>query len=144
MITAFEQLCAAIYIRFKQGQAASDVPSGVQAHQACSTLQPQLRPRSRTLLEKVIGRIYAHFFWNKKDDLPRSQEAANCHHPKPDDSSQRHLILVLDAFAELRKRTITFGMSVRPQRTRLPLGGFSHNLVSEYFYKKCLENLSSI
>jgi hypothetical protein len=29
MITAFEQLCAAIYIRLKQGQEASDVPSGV-------------------------------------------------------------------------------------------------------------------
>jgi hypothetical protein len=30
-----------------------------------------------------------HILWNKKDDLPRSQEAANFHHPEPDDSSQR-------------------------------------------------------
>jgi len=40
----------------------------------------------------------------------------------------------LGAFAELRRATISFVMSVRPHgTTRLPLDGFSSNLISEYF-----------
>ena len=61
MITAFDPLCASIYIQLKQGQAASNVPSGVRADQACRTPPPQICPRSITLLEEVTGRYYAYF-----------------------------------------------------------------------------------
>ena len=46
-------------------------------------------------------------------------------------------IWFLGAFANFRKATISFVMSVRPPRgiTRLPLDGFSWNLVFEYFWK---------
>ena len=51
----------------------------------------------------------------------------------------------LDTFAELRKATINFVMSVRPQgTTRLPLYEFSWSLIFEYFYKMCQENSISI
>jgi hypothetical protein len=47
------------------------------------------------------------------------------------------------AFAELRKATISFVMSVRPhETTRLPLDRFSWNLTFEYFSKMCRENSS--
>lgn len=61
MITAFDRLRAAIYIQFKQGQAASGVPLGVRADQACRTPPPQLCPRSRTLLEKVTANKLCRF-----------------------------------------------------------------------------------
>jgi hypothetical protein len=43
----------------------------------------------------------------------------------------------LGAFAKLWNSNVNFVMSVRPHgKTRLPLDGFSWNLVSEYFKKK--------
>jgi hypothetical protein len=64
----------------------------------------------------------------------------------------RWLISVLSgAFAKLRKATISFVVSVRPSvcphgTTRLPLDGFSWNLMSEYFFfsKFCRKNSSFI
>lgn len=50
----------------------------------------------------------------------------------------------LGAFAQLRKATFSV-MSVRPRwTTRLSLGGFSLNFISEYFSKLCGANSSSI
>ena len=46
----------------------------------------------------------------------------------------------LGAFAKLRKATVSFVMSVRPHgTTRLPLDGFSWNLIFEDFSKICRE-----
>jgi len=58
-------------------------------------------------------------------------------------------VTFLGAFAKLRKATISFVMSVRlsvrPHRTaRLPLEGFSRNLVSVYFSKICRKNWSFV
>ena len=51
----------------------------------------------------------------------------------------------LGAFAELRKATISFVMSVRPRgTTRLPLDGFWLNLLLELFSKICRQNSSFI
>jgi hypothetical protein len=59
----------------------------------------------------------------------------------------------LGIFEKLRKATINFVMSVcmpvclsvsPPGTTRLPLKGFSWNLVFEYFYKICRENSSFV
>jgi hypothetical protein len=45
----------------------------------------------------------------------------------------------------LRKATISFIMSVCPHgRTRLPLDGFSWNLIFEYFWKNCQDNSSFV
>jgi hypothetical protein len=45
----------------------------------------------------------------------------------------------------LRKATISFVVSVRPNgKTRLPLDGFSWNLILEYLSKICQENSSFI
>jgi hypothetical protein len=49
------------------------------------------------------------------------------------------------AFAKLRKATISCIMSVRPHATpRLPLDGFSWNLIFQYFSKICLKNSSFV
>jgi hypothetical protein len=54
----------------------------------------------------------------------------------------------LDAFAKLRKATFSFVMSallsVRMEKTQLPMNGFSWNLMFEYFSKMCRERSSSI
>jgi len=51
----------------------------------------------------------------------------------------------LGAFAELRKATVSFVMSMRPHgANRLPLDGFSWNLTFEYFSKICRENSSFV
>ena len=55
----------------------------------------------------------------------------------------------LGAFAKLRKATISFVMSVRTfvrqhGTIRLPLGGFSLNLIFEDFSKICRENSSFV
>jgi hypothetical protein len=48
---------------------------------------------------------------------------------------------IVGAFSKLRKVTISFVISVRPHGTaRLPLNGFSRNLIFEYFSKICREN----
>jgi len=48
--------------------------------------------------------------------------------------------MFLGAIAELRKVTINFITSVRPRgKTRLPLDGFSWNMISEYCSKIFLE-----
>jgi hypothetical protein len=57
--------------------------------------------------------------------------------------------VILGAFAELRKADISFVLfvrpSVRPRETiRLPLDGFSCNLIFEGFLKICRENSSSV
>jgi len=52
------------------------------------------------------------------------------------------IVLFLGAFAKLREAPISF-MSVRPHgTTRLPLDGFSLNLVFQDFSKICGENSS--
>ena len=56
-----------------------------------------------------------------------------------------HFLPFLGAFAKFRRATISFVMfvrlSVRPhETTRLPLNGFSWNLVFEYFSKNCRQN----
>jgi len=54
-------------------------------------------------------------------------------------------VIVRGAFAKLRKATISFVMSVRPHgTTRLPLDGFTWNLIFDYFFKNCRENSSFI
>ena len=51
----------------------------------------------------------------------------------------------LGAFAELRKESISFVLSVRPHgTTRLPLDGFSRNLIFDDCSKICGENSSFI
>jgi hypothetical protein len=51
----------------------------------------------------------------------------------------------LGSFAKLRNAIISFFMSVRPHgTTRLPLDGFSWNLIFEDFSKLFRENLSFI
>ena len=61
------------------------------------------------------------------------------------DNGQRVVCSFLGAFAKLRKATVSFVMYVRPhETTRLPLDGFSSNLILEYFSKICRKNLSSI
>jgi hypothetical protein len=53
--------------------------------------------------------------------------------------------LFLGMFAKLVKATVSFVMSVCPHGTfRLPLDGFSSNLIFEYFPKICRENLRFI
>jgi len=50
---------------------------------------------------------------------------------------------ILGAFAELRKAIISLIMSVRPHgTTRLPLDGFSRNLILDDFSTICRENPS--
>ena len=50
--------------------------------------------------------------------------------------------LFLGTIAKLRKATVSFVMSVCPHRIiPLPLGGFSSNLIFDYFPKICRENL---
>ena len=57
----------------------------------------------------------------------------------------RFCVEILAALAKLRKAAISFVMSVRPQGTsRLPLGGFSWNSMSEYFPKIWGENQVSL
>ena len=56
---------------------------------------------------------------------------------------------VLGAFAKLRKATIRFVVFLCPSvrlhgTTRLPLDGFSLNLIFEYFSRNCLENSTFI
>ena len=49
------------------------------------------------------------------------------------------------AFAKSSTVTFSFALSVRPRgTTRLPLDGFSWNLIFEYFWKMCRENSSSM
>jgi hypothetical protein len=60
-----------------------------------------------------------------------------------------HLDKFLGAFSKLRKATLSFVMSVCPSvhprgATRLPLGGFSRNLIFECFSEICWENSSLI
>jgi hypothetical protein len=51
------------------------------------------------------------------------------------------LTVLIDAFAKLCKATVSFVMSVRPHgTTRLPLGVFSWNLISDCFSIICGEN----
>jgi hypothetical protein len=51
----------------------------------------------------------------------------------------------LGSFAKLRKAAISFVISARPHgTTRLPLDGFSWNLIFEDFSKNCRENSSFI
>ena len=50
--------------------------------------------------------------------------------------------LLLDAFAKLRKATMSFVMSVRPRgATRLLLDGFSWSFILEDFSKICKKNI---
>jgi len=70
----------------------------------------------------------------------------NTHHVLLGDNSWRKFI---GAFTQLREATGRFIMSVPPfvcphGTTRLPLGGFSWNLIFEYFSKTCSENPSFI
>ena len=52
---------------------------------------------------------------------------------------------IFGAFAKLRKVTISLVVSVLPHdKTRLPLEGFSLNLIFAYFSKACRENSSVI
>jgi hypothetical protein len=57
-----------------------------------------------------------------------------------------HLLYDWDALKDLRKATISFEISVRPsvlmEKTRLPLDGFSWNLIFEYFLKNLLRKLN--
>jgi hypothetical protein len=57
-------------------------------------------------------------------------------------------VVFLGAFVKLREAIISFVMSVRPSAChnspRPPLGGFSWNLIFEYFSKICDENSSFI
>ena len=61
----------------------------------------------------------------------------------------RNYYVFLDAFAKLRKATISFVMSVHPSicprgTTWLPIDGFSLNFIYEYFSNICRENSSFI
>jgi hypothetical protein len=58
-------------------------------------------------------------------------------------------VSLLDAFAKLRKATVSFVMSVCPSvrphgTTRLPLDEVSWNLMKKDFWKICRENSSVI
>jgi len=53
---------------------------------------------------------------------------------------------VLDTLAQLQETTVSFVMPVRPSMrlhgtTRLPLDGFSWNLIFEYFWKICVKKI---
>ena len=51
-------------------------------------------------------------------------------------------IQFVGTFAKLRKATVSFFMSVRPRvTTRLPLDGFSLNLIFKYLSKICPEEI---
>ena len=59
------------------------------------------------------------------------------------------LFQFLSSFKKLRKADISYFISVCPSvrshgTTRLPLDGFSRNLIFEYFFKICRENSSFI
>jgi hypothetical protein len=54
--------------------------------------------------------------------------------------------MFLGSFARLRKETTSFVMSVRPSvclhgATRLPMDGFSWNLIFQYFFEKSVEKI---
>jgi hypothetical protein len=58
-----------------------------------------------------------------------------------EDGTDEFFHLVLDAFVNVWKATISFFMSVRPQgMTQLPIDGYSWILIFEYFSKICREN----